>query len=607
MALSDLFKPKWQHSNLQKRLNAVAQIEDQDLLAKIAKLSDSRPTILAAMKKITSQEVLASIAQSHKDSWVREQAVSAITDQETLYKITKNSNEEFEVRLSGAKLLTDQSLLTKVAMENNGQVFQQTIIDKLEEEASLIEVVKNSKSVAARGMAAKKIKNQEALKNLLGTVKDDSVIKQLLPSINDKELIKETFTQSESAGVRQHALLLISDEDFLLNVAKNHSGKTERLTAISRLKDDQSLYVIAKYGKTEQEKLTSIGKMKSQELLLQLLGETEEPKKIKIIVKKIGDKERILDVLERATSIEFCQTVLECLDNKVVEKIARDTKNEILNDLIKEKRYTPILKNTSLGENKRVDAVKHVVDVKILAEIAKQSEHLYFDLKNACLERIKEIELQKVEAITNQEQLINLVLDSNNEDYVIHDAVKKVSNLEDLTARVKKSCDTEVAGAFIKSEVADQETLRWFALNTNKLKSKYGSGLAVLFETITRLDPDLEENHNFFANYRTNVNKAYHDTVLKRIAESRKPTAEYARILFAALKSENRDIRNEAARGLVNFAKQKPELLLDKWVQIEEIINAPHTDYCASDCYMSTHEDEGINEEMKFPVNTPKL
>jgi len=607
MALSDLFKPKWQNSNLQKRLKAVAQIEDQDLLAKITKLSDSRPTILAAMKKITSQEVLASIAQSHEDSWVREQAVSAITDQETLYKIAENRNEEYEVRLSGAKLLADQSLLTKVALENNDQMLQKTIIDKLEEEAFLIEVVKNSKSVVARGMAAKKIKNQEALKNLLRTVKDDSVIKQLLPLINDKELIKETFTQSESAGIRQHALMLISDEDFLLNVAKNHSGKTERLTAISRLKDDQSFYSIAKYGKTEQEKLTSIGKMKSHELLLQLLEESDEPKKIKIIVKKIGKNEKILDVLERATSIEFCQTVLNCVDNEMVEKIERDAKNEILNDLVKEKRYTPILKNTSLGESKRVEAVKHVVDVNVLSEIAKQSENLYFDLRNACEERIKEIELQKVEMIEDQEQLMSIVFNPNYKDHVKVAAIKKIKDIEKLTAKVKNSFDADITEAFIESEVADQETLRWFAVSTNKYKSKYGTTYGVLFETITRLDPDLKENHSFFVNYKSNIEENYHDTVLKRIAESQKPTGEYVRILLSELKSENRDSRNEAALGLVNFAKQKPEQLLDKWVQIEEIINAPHTDYCTSDCYMSTHEDEGINKEIIFPTNMPKL
>ena len=76
---------KWVTRLDAERLQAVAEIEDQEQLVKVVNLSDSRPTILAAIKKISSQTILNDIAQKHGDSWVREIAVNSMTDQDNLY------------------------------------------------------------------------------------------------------------------------------------------------------------------------------------------------------------------------------------------------------------------------------------------------------------------------------------------------------------------------------------------------------------------------------------------------------------------------------------------------------------------------------------------
>jgi len=66
-----LFKPKWQHKNPKKRITAIEMLEDQELLADIAKNDEDFMVRMAAYKKLgkeDSQEALADIAKNDEDN-----------------------------------------------------------------------------------------------------------------------------------------------------------------------------------------------------------------------------------------------------------------------------------------------------------------------------------------------------------------------------------------------------------------------------------------------------------------------------------------------------------------------------------------------------------
>ena len=68
MALSDLFKPKWKHSDPSVRLQTIENISDQSVLAFIAKNDTEQSVRYTALQNLTDQEVLAEIALNEKDN-----------------------------------------------------------------------------------------------------------------------------------------------------------------------------------------------------------------------------------------------------------------------------------------------------------------------------------------------------------------------------------------------------------------------------------------------------------------------------------------------------------------------------------------------------------
>lgn len=65
--LLDLFRPKWKHKDPGKRLEAVKGLEDQKLLADIAKNAKDKDIRIAAVEKLKDQKVLAKAEKKDKD------------------------------------------------------------------------------------------------------------------------------------------------------------------------------------------------------------------------------------------------------------------------------------------------------------------------------------------------------------------------------------------------------------------------------------------------------------------------------------------------------------------------------------------------------------
>ena len=72
----------------------VAQLEDQDILATIAKTERTTSIREAAARKITDQEVLAHIARTDIYEYIRKEAVSRLNNQQVLDDIAQNDEKE---------------------------------------------------------------------------------------------------------------------------------------------------------------------------------------------------------------------------------------------------------------------------------------------------------------------------------------------------------------------------------------------------------------------------------------------------------------------------------------------------------------------------------
>lgn len=97
MAFKDMFRPKWKHSDAEIRLQAIEKLEDQKILAEVAKNDESPEVRKAAVFRLDNQALLTEISKQSRDIEVRKLVPNNIYDQEILAEIAIN-DESPEVR-----------------------------------------------------------------------------------------------------------------------------------------------------------------------------------------------------------------------------------------------------------------------------------------------------------------------------------------------------------------------------------------------------------------------------------------------------------------------------------------------------------------------------
>ena len=103
MALMDLFRPKWKHSNWDVRKGAVTELADETLLARIAKSDKHAAVRKAAVGRVEDQALLGEIATNDEDRGVRMAAIARMEDHGVLAEVVDTACAE-ETDLARAKL-----------------------------------------------------------------------------------------------------------------------------------------------------------------------------------------------------------------------------------------------------------------------------------------------------------------------------------------------------------------------------------------------------------------------------------------------------------------------------------------------------------------------
>ena len=185
MSLLDAFKPKWQNSNPEKRLEAVAEMDprEQSTLERIALSDDDSSVRTAAVKKLTLIPSLAAISKKDSEAGIRrlaetryfEEVTKKLKDyrepanEETLrfideLKDTRYADElakslpSSELRLELIKKTGKVNVLVLAANRDAKEEIAKAAVDRIESEASLTDISKNSKHSSVRKIAAEKLR-----------------------------------------------------------------------------------------------------------------------------------------------------------------------------------------------------------------------------------------------------------------------------------------------------------------------------------------------------------------------------------------------------------------------------------------------------------------
>ena len=185
MSLLDAFKPKWQNSNPEKRLEAVDLMDasEQSTLERIALSDEDSSVRSAAVKKLTLIPSLSAISKKDSEAGIRRSAETRYFEEVTkkLKVYREPANEEVlafvnelkdtryaedlaksmpssELRMELIKNTGKTNVLVLAANKDPKEEIAKAAVDRIESEPSLQDIAKNSKHTGIRKIAAEKIR-----------------------------------------------------------------------------------------------------------------------------------------------------------------------------------------------------------------------------------------------------------------------------------------------------------------------------------------------------------------------------------------------------------------------------------------------------------------
>ena len=185
MSLLDTFRPKWQNSNPDKRLEAIDELEAQDTLERIALSDEDNDVRTAAVKKLKQIPVLLQISKNDSEASIRRLAETRYFEEvaRMLKDFREPANDETkayineikdtryaedlvksmpssELRMELVKTTGKANVLAIAANRDAKEEIAKTAVSRIESESLLSDIAKSSKHTSARKIAAEKLRAQ---------------------------------------------------------------------------------------------------------------------------------------------------------------------------------------------------------------------------------------------------------------------------------------------------------------------------------------------------------------------------------------------------------------------------------------------------------------
>ncbi len=309
MAFLDLFRPKWKHSNPEIRISSVKKIKKSRRLKEIIENdSDERVKQVAwfqiakndkwgsegiyAVKSLEDQKLLADIAKNEGKEYLRTAAVKKLEDWEVLDYIAKN-DEDNDVRLAAI-----EKVVIKITKADNFIA----AVEKLEDQKLLADIAKNCKRVHVRRPAVEKLdpqKWQDLLAEIAKNDEDPLVCIAAVKKLNDQKVLAYVAKNDKKYFVRTAAVEKLNDQKLLTDIAKNDENEYVRQAAVKKLNDQKLLSDIARNDENEDVRQAAVEKVKDRKLLAEIAKEEIEFKWKK-------KKERIIIPEKRRPILRCC-------------------------------------------------------------------------------------------------------------------------------------------------------------------------------------------------------------------------------------------------------------------------------------------------------------
>jgi len=211
VGITDLFKPKYRHSDVRVRSEAVRALtrDDADTLIQIAR-TDRDPTVRRiAIEKLEQAEVLATIAKDDSDRAVRDLAGHRAAEIWTIAAC--GQSDSAEAALAGLIELGDQRAVAEVAARATRPPVRKRAFDALREPRALAELARTASSPEVRLEAISRISDQDVLRGIAVDSSQKDVGLAAVERIHDAELLEAISHKAKAKQVRQRARKKVND------------------------------------------------------------------------------------------------------------------------------------------------------------------------------------------------------------------------------------------------------------------------------------------------------------------------------------------------------------------------------------------------------------
>lgn len=281
------------------RETAATQIWDQAVLENVA-LSDPEPRVRkAAALKVKNRLVLNRICLNPLESdFVKSAIIGNIYSQEVLESIARDSKLCIDLRLSAITRLESQQVLKEIALNESESLVGREAIKGISDQEVLINIAKSDKSEEVRGIAVKKLENNQ------------DVI---------EELALEGQTEYEGYERRAYCISKTTSQNILEKVALNDKYAVLRMAALKKLTSEIVIATIAISDEESFIRRKALYKLSDQGLIQSVAYILENSDECVILLKKTQSRQLVEEICD-STFNWFVREVCKELLEKWIEK-----------------------------------------------------------------------------------------------------------------------------------------------------------------------------------------------------------------------------------------------------------------------------------------------
>jgi hypothetical protein len=214
MGLTDLFRPKYRHSDAAVRADAVRQMgaDEADLVARIAREDRDATVRRIAIDRLENPAVLAEIAAKDQDAGLRDHARARASDLWVARASVADGLEAAHDPLGGLIRLGEQRALAEVAARAVHPSVRDVALSKISDARALADLARNANANPATRMAAlERIKDGEVLRGIAVDEQRKDLALAALERIDALDTLEAIAVKAKSKAVRTRARKRLSE------------------------------------------------------------------------------------------------------------------------------------------------------------------------------------------------------------------------------------------------------------------------------------------------------------------------------------------------------------------------------------------------------------